>query len=331
MNHKTIFLRLAGLKIAKQIRDIRGKKFLQKQQKLKKIFQKFFENQADALIKSLENRANLAGVQVVQKSEWWDDILAMFEEDAIFRLSLDEILQEIYNLGIDTEFKERNAEVGGSFDITNIYSKNYAETRSAELMSGVTETTRSEVRSIFADGWQNSNSLKQISEKIQEKFANFSSWRADLIAMQETSFAYEVGRSDQFAKLSRDTGITGWKRSQSQGDDTVRATHRQNELDGWIPNDEEFSGTRTMHAPHGFRCRCVVVRRLLEPQIDEKLKVYADVDTNLPDEVKMQLLEPLKLAIQKTPNVPRPFIIDAQDFLKNFPQVEEEQFHAVTY
>lgn len=166
-----IFLRLAGLKIAKQIRDIRGKKFLQKQQKLKKIFAKFFVHQAEALIKSLKNRANLAGVQVVQKSEWWDDILKMFEEDAIFRLSLDEILQEIYNLGIDTEFKERNAEVGGSFDITNIYSKNYAETRAGELMSGVTETTRNEVRSIFADGWQNSHSLKEISEKIQEKFS----------------------------------------------------------------------------------------------------------------------------------------------------------------
>lgn len=290
MNHKTIFLRLAWLKIAKQIRDIRGKKFLQKQQKLGKIFEKFFIRQSEALIKSLENRANLTGVQIVEKSEWWDDILEMFENDAIFRMSLDEILQEIYNLGIDAEFKERNAEVGGSFDITNIYSKNYAETRAGELMRAVSETTRNEVRELFAEGWQNSNSLKQISAKIQEKFANFSSWRADLIAMQETSFAYEVGRADQFAKLSRDTGITGWKRSQSQGDDTVRATHRQNELDGWIPNDEEFSGTGTMHAPHGFRCRCVVVRRLLEPQIDEKLKVYADVRVDLPDIAKEQLL-----------------------------------------
>lgn len=270
----TIFLRLAGLKIAKEFSDIRGKKFLQKQQKLQKIFEKFFQNIADELIKALENRANLAGVQIVEKSEWWDDVLGFFENDPIFVGNLEKILQEIYNLGIDEEFRERNAEVGGSFDINNIYSKNYSENRAGELMRGVAETTRKEVRSIFAEGWQNSNSLKEISEKIQEKFAGFASWRADLIAMQETSFAYEVGRADQFAKLSKDTGITGWKRSQSQGDDTVRATHRQNELDGWISNDEEFSGTLTMHAPHGFRCRCVVVRRLLEPQIDEKLGVY---------------------------------------------------------
>lgn len=261
---------LRHLELIKSLHDIRGKKFMRGFGKIERLFSSWFHNQAIALCERLAERQDLLWPQIIKKSSWWEDILDIFGYDEAFEMKLSEILNEVYDAGISDQFRESVAEVKGSFSLENIHSANYAATRAWELMRWVTETTKKEVRALFAESWHSGDSLEIISEKIHNTFSGFSRYRASLIAQQETSFAYETGRADQFALLEKNMWVVGWKRSQSQGDSAVRPTHRQNELDGWIPNDQTFSGTDTMMAPDGFRCRCVTSRRLLEPTEQEK-------------------------------------------------------------
>lgn len=86
----------------------------------------------------------------------------------------------------------------------------------------------------------------------------------------ETVLAHEHGEAVRFAKFAEEAGVKGWKRSKTQGDEKTRRSHLVNEIDGWIENDKLFSGTSTLHAPHGFRCRCVTIRRLFEPSEEER-------------------------------------------------------------
>lgn len=66
--------------------------------------------------------------------------------------------------------------------------------------------------------------------EIQKEFAEFGKVRASLIAQQETAMAHEYAGEKEFRKLAEEAGVTGWKRSQTQGDDRVRPSHRVNEL-----------------------------------------------------------------------------------------------------
>lgn len=62
-----------------------------------------------------------------------------------------------------------------------------------------------------------------------------------------------------------------------------------------------------MHAPHGFRCRCVTLRRLFEPEIDEKLKVHFEKVSlpSLNDEQKKLLLHQTEDIRRQMPYLPK--------------------------
>ena len=136
-------------------------------------------------------------------------------------------------------------------------------------MKQVNDTTKDEVRTLFSKAWEENWSVSDISSAIEEKFTQFSKYRASLIATMEVANAYEVGKKDQFALYQNYYHFDGFKRSQTQHDSGVRYTHALNEIEGWIPEKQLFSGTETDHAPHGFNCRCVTLRSLLPPEVDD--------------------------------------------------------------
>lgn len=50
-------------------------------------------------------------------------------------------------------------------------------------------------------------------------------------------------------------------------------------IEGWIPDNQPFAGTKTMHAPHDFGCRCSTSRRLTPPTVSEITKNQFNKDS----------------------------------------------------
>jgi hypothetical protein len=55
------------------------------------------------------------------------------------------------------------------------------------------------------------------------------------------------------------------KKWATSNDDKVRKTHKQNQQDGWIPLNKEFSGTKDQFGPstNEIRCRCTSTHRII--------------------------------------------------------------------
>lgn len=169
-------------------------------------------------------------------------------------------MAEAYRLGMewqDAAVKEQLA-VGLSFDIRDEDALSWARTKVGELIKGVDATTSEEIRKIVEDALKERKTMKEVKEAIREKFLQYSAYRSSLIAVMELGNSYEQGKKAQFSRYADRFGVDGFKRSFTQGDSSVRPTHKQNADAGWIPASRLFPGTNTDTAPHGFNCRCNV-------------------------------------------------------------------------
>lgn len=82
--------------------------------------------------------------------------------------------------------------------------------------------------------------MQDIVTRITEKFSQYSEYRANLIAVMETGMAYEQGKKQQYQEYANKFGVTGYKKSFTQGDSRVRPTHQENAAAGWIRATEMF-------------------------------------------------------------------------------------------
>lgn len=153
-----------------------------------------------------------------------------------------------------------------SLDLPNDDSMSFARARAGRLITGVDATTKSEVNTLISRAIRDGLTRDETARLIAAQFTDFAKYRSALIATMELGTAYEEGKWAQFDRYRQRFNEQGWKRSQSQGDDSVRPLHLDNEEQGWIPADQEFKGTKTQRAPHGFNCRCTTLYRLMKPE-----------------------------------------------------------------
>ena len=257
-------MKLECLKIKKASEDIRGTEFTDLYMRFVDFLTPYLEGQASYYIAHAENNpqmfATVSGSKVITKSsiDFIPDI--PIDPDTVNKLW--EFLIASHLLGQ----VETTIQVIGSLEIDNPLATRYATNRSMEMVKWVGETTRTQMRELFARSFTESWTMFETVQAIVDDFG-FSPYRAALIAHMETATAYEVGKAEQFSKYANMGGLIWWKRSITQHDSVVRPEHTQNEDDGWIPNSQPFSGTQTDYAPHGFNCRCVVVRSLIDPDM----------------------------------------------------------------
>ena len=161
--------------------------------------------------------------------------------------------------------------------LNNDFLKEYAKTRAGELISQIDETTKKIIQNVFTNAFKYWYTKAEVAEIIREKFDTFAWTRATLIAHMEIANAYAWARKKTYEKIQEKTGVERWKRAKTQHDDKVRPSHKENEMDGWIKEDEVYSGTWTLHAPHWFFCRCDDVYTY-NPDLNEYAKniVYED-------------------------------------------------------
>ena len=124
---------------------------------------------------------------------------------------------------------------------------------SAQQISGIDQATTNQIARFIAAEMENQIGVPALAAKINERWPEFGSARARLIANMEMNNAISQGAMTHARELGKKT-----KEAITVGDDRVRLDHSQNESDGIIPIDRTFSGTGHLVTPFGFNCRCAV-------------------------------------------------------------------------
>lgn len=308
--------------LLKETEEIRGKKFVSLVKRMSDIFEKYFIAQIDEHLQYIDDHPlQFPETQTIEK--WLDDLIRDSRG----------VLVSAHILGQEWVNEQVKWEVRGAMSVQNKEALAYAQNHSWEMIKGIDAATKKRVWGLFAKGFEEKWSRWEMISAIDTEFRQFGRVRASLIAHMEAANAFENGAKDRFASLAKEYNVIWWKKSQTQGDERVRAEHRQNEIDWWIPNDKDFSWTKTQYAPHGMRCRCVTKRMLFNPDADDILEAQSDLPNvpNATDEQKITIADAIQEARRKTPYINPPRVVEAIHFYENYPEYIWEEFEAVSY
>jgi len=238
-------------KIIDDFEKVRSKEFMNYFYDFINFFNAYFENQAIEYIKELQS---------VNKAK----------DNKIHEKIIEKLSAIILLWQIEQEQKSRlelkNIWLSLDIWISNEFALDYANSRAWELISEIDDTTREEIWKIIEYWLSKWNTLKDIAKKIDEKFLKYSTYRSSLIAVMEVWNAYEFGSRKQHDEYTKHFDVVWYKRSKTQWDSNVRATHIINEEAWWISKNELFPWTNTDHAPHWFNCRCYTDYSIVNPE-----------------------------------------------------------------
>lgn len=155
----------------------------------------------------------------------------------------------------------------GSFDLPTARIEQQIRDHAAELVSGVNQTTRNEIKKILEDAIAERLSYGETAALLRNRFVEFGKLlpqrhirdRAELIAVTETGNAYVRGQQEIGQSL-QDVGIRMEKSWFTAGDERVESECEGNEGEGWIPWDALFSSGHDAPLAHPA-CRCALQMR----------------------------------------------------------------------
>ena len=146
-----------------------------------------------------------------------------------------------------------------SFDLKNPRAVKYIKSRGAENVKGINETTKESLKTLIAKAVEDSKSYTEITALIRQAFADFSSYRARLIAVTEIGNGYEAGNRMLIDDVI-EGGLAMEKSWLTVGDANVDPECLNNEAQGWIPVDQAFSSGDDQPLAHP-NCRCTCLYR----------------------------------------------------------------------
>jgi hypothetical protein len=139
------------------------------------------------------------------------------------------------------------------FDLVNEDSVKYAAESGAELVTGITETTRERLQVLVRDAIQNADGVNELKSAIEDSEA-FSADRAEMIARTEIGNAHMAGALEG-AKASGLDLVKSVVRGSEDNDCDICG---DNEDDGEIGLDEDFSSGDDAPLFHP-NCACTLV------------------------------------------------------------------------
>lgn len=155
-----------------------------------------------------------------------------------------------------------------SFKLSNPRAVHYLDKYGAELVKGLNETTKDDLRSLIsnaaAEGW----SWKRLEEEIGDQFSDYMkrNGRAHLIAMTEIGEAFSEGNFIVAWDL-QSAGLNMEKKWDPAGDGCVEICKLNADVapenDGWIPLDQQFPSGHFRPLGHPG-CWCDMFTRLVK-------------------------------------------------------------------
>lgn len=154
------------------------------------------------------------------------------------------------------------SQVGVGFDVLEPGLVKFTQTHAAQLVKGIVETTRDEVRAALAAGLKEGEGIPELSARIQGAGA-FGPARAKLIARTETTTVTNRAGRGAIQTWASDNGQRVVKSWLATADARTRDEHR--ELDGEErPIGKAFSNG--LQEPSEPNCRCTLEYRILEEE-----------------------------------------------------------------
>jgi SPP1 gp7 family putative phage head morphogenesis protein len=191
-----------------------------------------------------------------EAQSWWQQVGDV--TDAIIETAL----VDAVSAGLDAGGAEmlRQAEIGLKFDLENPAAVAYIEQRGAELVSGLSETSISMMRTILANGIADGADYNAIAKEIGAAFDGFSRDRSKLIAVTEMGNAFEAG-AEMAAQEMADAGATMEKSWLTANDSKVEPECLGNAAAGWIALADDFPSGDPHPLAHP-NCRCTALYRV---------------------------------------------------------------------
>ena len=186
--------------------------------------------------------------------------------------SLQEASEDLQKVFIDTLIisQKKSAQlllndfgVGADFLISDEIALEYAQNRAGEMITAINATTEKTINWIITKGIEQWADYTQIADAIQDKFVDFSKYRAELIAVNEIWNAYETGKVVQATDYWIRTNQQMVKRWVTQWDDRVTDECESNEGDDWINLESSFSSGDDQ-PPRFPWCRCYLKHKTKE-------------------------------------------------------------------
>ena len=131
----------------------------------------------------------------------------------------------------------------------NTVTKYLEEHSLSKLTGDIAETTKQRLRSAIADAVDGGGNADDIVESIQNEMADFSDYRANLIAQTEVNAAYNFGRH----ALADEAGMN--EKKWATENITPCLVCIANQLQGWIPITDNFLSGDT-YPPGHPGCYC---------------------------------------------------------------------------
>jgi hypothetical protein len=139
------------------------------------------------------------------------------------------------------------------FDLVNERSVQYAEDTGAELVTGITETTRERLKTIISDALENADGVNELKAAIEDSEA-FSADRAEMIARTEIGNAHMQGALDG----AKESGLDLMKKVIRGSEEFDCDICGDNEDQGEIALDELFESGDEAPLFHP-NCECMMV------------------------------------------------------------------------
>lgn len=191
-----------------------------------------------------------------EAAAWWAAVGSA--TDAIIETAIIDAV----SAGLDAGGAEmlRQATIGLKFDLENPAAVAWIEQRGAELVAGISETSKEAMRRIIANGIAEGADYTAIAKEIASKFDDFSRDRSKLIAVTEMGNAFEAG-AELAAEEMQAAGLTMEKSWLTAQDSRVEPECLDNAAAGWIPIDQDFPSGVSRPLAHP-NCRCTALYRV---------------------------------------------------------------------
>lgn len=159
----------------------------------------------------------------------------------------------------------------------------FMETRSSSLVSGISDTTRNQLRSVLASARQDGLSSEQTAKMLAASFPQFATAssighvenRAHLIAVTEMADAYGAGTQEAVERLAA-LGAAFKKEWLAVGGGKTCPLCARNEDAGELDIDAVFPASQTIRAPAHPACRCTVAYRPVSmAELGSRIEDYA--------------------------------------------------------
>lgn len=145
---------------------------------------------------------------------------------------------------------------GGEFRMTIDIQKKL-ESRAKFFANSINDTTFKELAKSLSDGIANGEGINELSDRVKETYNQYPTYRLDLIARTESTFANNEG----FLEAYQQSELVQGKEWIATLDDRTRDEHAI--LDGEIVElNQSFSNG--LQYPQEYNCRCVIAPAMFE-------------------------------------------------------------------